>query len=647
MSMSFSWLKRGVAAVALSVVGTTAGFASGLHGSGASVDMGSLRAIAGDQTMTVTLPLSLSDPAGAEEMMRRVATPGDALFHRFLTPAQIRTSFGPSENDVARVTSVLLLSGLSVERTTGTTLKVTGLTSTMERLFQTELHQFQAPASETSPSITFHAPAVKPTVPASIANTVQGVLGLDDAPHFSPHVKAANALGSVAADPAVNTASTGTPFGKLTVTDFAKLYDVEPVYAQGISGAGRTIAVVTLAGFTPSDAFAYWNSLGLTTNPNRITIIDVDGGPSAADTAGGGIETSLDVEQSGGIAPGANIIVYEAPNTNQAFIDVFAKAVEDNIADSMSTSFGEWEFFNTIQGGGEVTDDLDGEMVSSLQAMHELFVLGALQGQSLFAAAGDCGAFDSFDEVDPGFTTPLSVDYPGDDPAITSAGGTTLPGTLSLTAKNGTTTTNVTITIPQERVWGWDYLEPLCDAEGTPDVIDCGIFPTGTGGGASVFFTVPLTQIGLPGIVLSQPGQQLVNDNTSPPTDVFNLPADFPGRNVPDVEFNADPETGYEVFITGRRGLRIETGFGGTSFVGPQLNGVTALLGQNAGGQRFGLLTVPLYALARTGLSTLGPDPVFHNITAGDNWFFSAHAGFSPAGGLGTIQVSNLARILK
>ena len=68
----------------------------------------------------------------------------------------------------------------------------------------------------------------------------------------------------------------------------------------------------------------------------------------------------------------------------------------------------------------------------------------------------------------------------------------------------------------------------------------------------------------------------------SPPTVLFTFPAHFAGRNVPDVSFNADPETGYVVDYTSS-----VTGFGqehlgGTSFVAPQLNGVTALLGQKA-----------------------------------------------------------------
>ena len=69
--------------------------------------------------------------------------------------------------------------------------------------------------------------------------------------------------------------------------------------------------------------------------------------------------------------------------------------MHDNRADSISTSFGEPEIFDDVTLGGTVTDPFDGEQVSTLQAMHELFVVAGLQGQSLFSAAGDSGAFDT------------------------------------------------------------------------------------------------------------------------------------------------------------------------------------------------------------------------------------------------------------
>ena len=68
--------------------------------------------------------------------------------------------------------------------------------------------------------------------------------------------------------------------------------------------------------------------------------MQIDGGAGAPSDACGSDETTLDVEQSGGLAPGAKIIVYEAPNTNQGFADAFAAAIDTNRADTVSTQLG-------------------------------------------------------------------------------------------------------------------------------------------------------------------------------------------------------------------------------------------------------------------------------------------------------------------
>jgi|HubBroStandDraft_1064217.scaffolds.fasta_scaffold00037_22 kumamolisin len=648
--MRFSLLMTSVAAAALGLVGIASPDAfsaprvapdlSRAADEGALVDLGR-----GDEPMTVTLSLNLRDLAGAEAMMIRVATPGDPVYHHFLTPDQFRAAYGPDEAEVDRALSTLRLTGLSAERVTSTTLSVSGSVAAMQRVFGTELHQFTIPADGKTPAVSFHAAVLKPTVPDSMTGIVQAVLGLDDAPIFLSNMLAApSSFGGVPVKNLVNTASDGTPFGILTVLDFAQFYDVGPIYAKGITGSGRTLAVVTLASFTPSDAFSYWSGLGIATNPDRISIVNVDGGPGKPSDASGSDETTLDVEQSGGIAPGANIIVYQAPNRTQSFVDVFAKAVEDNIAESMSTSFGSWEFLDSAQNDSAVKDAFTGLTEPALQAFHNVFVQAGLQGQSLFAAAGDSGAFDTVREFgDTRFTDPLSVDFPGSDSALTSAGGTTLPGTQTFQISRSET---VSITVPTEQVWGWDYLEPLCTALDAT-IAECGIFSVGGGGGVSSFFTVPTYQATFPGVQLSQPGQQFIEKTTKPPTDFFNFPPFFAGRNVPDFVYNADPETGYDILYTSNiDGLELLTFIGGTSFVGPQLNGVTALLGQNAHA-RFGLINVPLYLIAESGFATLGPNPLLKPAVGGDNWFYTSGKIYSPAGGLGAIQVSNLAAILR
>ena len=611
-----------------------------------AVDVGALSATEASQPISVTIALKLSDSVGAESLMQRLVTPGDAMFGKFSTPAQVEAQFGPNESDVARVIAELTASGLAVERATSTTLTATGKAATMEQTFHTSLHQFVMPATAKHESFTFRAAKTAPVVPANIASVVRGVIGLNTNPVFSPHLKFAPA--SLGGSPVIripgSTSGVDTESGELTVKDFATLYDVNPLYAKGVTGKGRTVGIVTLANFTPSDVFAYWSALNLKVNANRLTVLNIDGGPGKPSDASGSDETTLDVEQSGGIAPGANIIVYQSPNTDQGFLDAFARAVHDNKADSFSTSWGEWEFFDSTAGGNQVTDVFSHETVSSLQALHEVLIVAALQGQTAFAAAGDCGAYDVFDEVAANFSTPLSVDNPASDSAIVAAGGTTLPGVQEFGLPGGA---SLSIDVPTERVWGWDYLIPLCTALGLdPLGSDCGIFPGGGGGGVSVYFPMPLYQFGIFGTQLSQPNQSFVDNSTSPPTVDFALPAHFFGRNVPDVSFNADPDTGYEIFYTSNRhGFEVETFIGGTSFVSPQLNGVTALLSQNAG-HRLGLLNVQLYNLARVGL-TQGRHAVINTISTGDNWFYKARDGYSPAVGLGTIDVFKLSEAMR
>jgi kumamolisin len=630
-----------IAAAILGILGASTALAGTAS---KAVDVGSLSSAEAGQSISVTIALKLSDLAGAESLMQRLVTPGDAMYGKFLTPAQVEAQFGPNESDVTRVIAELTASGLTVERTTSTTLTATGRAATLEQAFHTSLHQFVMPATAKHPSFTFRAAKTAPVVPASIASAVRGVIGLNNNPVFSPHLKSAPAKlgGSPVTRNPGSTSGVDTESGELTVKDFATLYDVNPLYAKGVTGKGRTVGIVTLANFTPSDVFAYWSALNLKVNANRLTVINIDGGPGKPSDASGSDETTLDVEQSGGIAPGANVIVYQSPNTDQGFLDAFARAVHDNKADSFSTSWGEWEFFDSTAGGNQVTDVFSRETVSSLQALHEVLVVAALQGQTAFAAAGDCGAYDVFDEVAANFSTPLSVDNPASDSAIVAAGGTTLPGIQEFVLDDGST---LSINVPTERVWGWDYLIPLCNALGL-DPISCGIYPVGGGGGVSVFFSLPLYQFGIFGTQLSQPNQSFVDNSTTPPTVDFALPAHFFGRNVPDVSFNADPETGYSIFYTSNRhGFEVETFIGGTSFVSPQLNGVTALLAQNAG-RRLGLLNVQLYNLARLGL-TQGRHAVINTISTGDNWFYKARDGYSPAVGLGTIDVFKLSEVTR
>jgi subtilase family serine protease len=158
----------------------------------------------------------------------------------------------------------------------------------------------------------------------------------------------------------------------------------------------------------------------------------------------------------------------------------------------------------------------------------------------------------------------------------------------------------------------------------------------------SILFPVPSYQLSVPGIQLSQSGQNFAYDGVLQ----FALPPYYAGRNVPDISFNADPDTGYVIYYTSDlSGFSILPFWGGTSFVAPQLNGVSALLGEYLQG-RFGLLNYPLYRLALAGQAYSGQNPPMHAIAYGDNWFYQGSNGYNLGAGLGTLDVANFAAVL-
>ena len=111
----------------------------------------------------------------------------------------------------------------------------------------------------------------------------------------------------------------------------------------------------------------------------------------------------------------------------------------------------------------------------------------------------------------------------------------------------------------------------------------------GTGGGYSTLFPMPSWQAGAP---------------------------HGPGRMVPDVAGNADPNTGYEIILYGAA-----TVVGGTSAVAPLYAGLFASFGT-----KLGFITPELYLNSAC----------FTDITRGDNGAFRARTGVDPCTGLGS-----------
>ena len=577
-------------------------------------------------SVTASLVLKVKSPGALEALAALQQVPGLPFYHQFLSTSEFADLFAPSQRDIRTIKDYLASFGITVDEVYSNRLliRATGSVDAFNAAFDVDVHDASRNGKR------FHHAHNHPRIPVLLRDLLVAIEGVsnEDA-QFRPHRKNAAELSPVLTPPPAlpldGAISTGQP-GDFTVGDVADLYNIHPLYDAGIDGTGRTIGIATLANFDPQDAYTYWDLIGLDVDQHRIEQVHVDGGGPLSGPGGSG-ETCLDVEQSGGLAPGAKIIVYDAPNSNDGFVDLFYRAISDNKVDSLSVSWGSAEEFYFEAVGGE-------DLTSQLHAFHQVFLEAGVQGISLFASAGDSGAYDINDAYNDPVNNVLSVDSPASDPAITAAGGTTTP--VTLTAGPGTPS----LVVPTEQAWGWDYLENYLVQYVDPSFLHQ-LFPVGGGGGVSVFWHTPYYQQLTSGVRRSEPGQSVVFDDGTGPQDLLDLPAHFSGRNLPDVSLDGDPETGFLVYSTEDGGLL--DGDGGTSFVAPQLNGITALLGQVAGG-RVGFLNPSLYRYKATIHGAKSP---LVDVAAGDNWFYAGVDGYDQSTGLGVLDVENLAAAVR
>ena len=577
--------------------------------------------------IALTFYIAPAHLAEAEAKARSIQTPGSKDFHQFLTVKQFVDDYAVSNAELKSIEGSLQNLGFTIAYVfpNHLAIQVTGTVSTAQNALGVTLKQF---VKDGKPGF---APSRPITLPKDLQGKVSGVGGLNTLHHPRPMLKQSAFAERSTRRPAPRKLVGGEP-GDYLPADFSRFYNVDALYNQGFSGRGTTIGIVTLANFNPADAYTFWKGIGLSVSQTRITTVDVDGGTLGPINPDGEGETDLDTEYSGALAPKAKLRVYVSPNvTTSNFIDGFEAAASENIADTVSTSWGEPELF--------YFPDLAPAYPSEtylLDDFHAVFLEMALQGQTLYVAAGDSGAFDTVRGCSPFGTAsstkdvcnaPYSVDSPSSDPLVTAAGGTTLP--FSFTTTNG-----FHVSVAKQRAWGWDYIVTEAAEQGFGDVFTLPeFFSVGGGGGVSAYFKLPWYQTATPGTTRTVPGQYFtVNTGAGPVVDVI-LPGGFVGRNSPDLSANADPESGYQYI---QEGMVID-GYGGTSFVAPQLNGVTALFVE-ATGNRVGQINPALYHLD-TSAST--------DIKLGDNWGYSAIPGFDNASGVGVLDAGRLLKGLE
>jgi subtilase family serine protease len=611
------------------------------------------------------VPFGITDPSTPETVsfvlreqnLPQLEASVEQGVRNYLSVSQFAQTYGQSQSNISQLQSYLAHFGITTQiYPDDVDVVASGTAGQFDQALSVQQQQYHVPGRPARggmraiPAQTVHGTGQLPELPYRIAQYVLAVLGLTNYGPFSSHM--------VHMDTSLTKPEAGSSSSCLTLTglpdacnvpaNFARNYGLESLYRRGATGAGQTVAIVTLAALDPGAAEYFWqNVLGLH-HSRTPTVVNVDGGPGAPSDGSGTGETDLDVEQSGGLAPDANVIVYQAPNTDVGFADAFFQAASDNIASSVSSSWGESE--TSLQ----VAVASGGETPAYEAAFDEAFLEMAAQGQSGFIASGDAGAYDASADVG---TTNLSVDASGDSPFITSAGGTTLPWTGVLTNQAGTVSASVSV--PSQRTWGWDYLwQAAAKVNGVSLAEAAELLVVGSGGGFSVIEPTPSYQQGVPGTSRFSAVQYLTPTERVQEAPGLYLPTAWnfnptpsvitgfgTGRALPDLSADADPYTGYLLYEPSFAGVDqpvLQGGWGGTSFVAPQLNGSTAVIDSYLG-HRVGFWNPVIYSVAT------GPNSPFTPLqqqgTGSDNIYYTGTPGapFNEGSGLGYPDLGKLA----
>ena len=270
------------------------------------------------------------------------------------------------------------------------TVQLTGTAADIQKAFGVELNQ------KTIDGVEYRVRAGGIQLPETMAGSVLAVLGLDNRPQAKPHFRVRQLASAGLSAAAIPTAPSS-----YTPPQVAQAYQ----WPATASGAGQTIAIIELGGgYRQTDLTTYFQSLNLT--PPAITAVSVDKGknaPSNSSSADG--EVMLDIEVAASVAPGAKIVVYFCPNTDQGFTDAISTAIHDttNKPSVISISWGGPESSWTAQ---------------AMSALDAACQSAAALGITITVASGDNGSTDG--------GTGNNVDFPASSPHVLACGGTKL-----------------------------------------------------------------------------------------------------------------------------------------------------------------------------------------------------------------------------
>jgi subtilase family serine protease len=526
----------------------------------------------------------------------------------FLSSEQVRAQHAPSRGEVARVADLLKANGFTVSGFGPDNLfvRATGTVGLVQSTFHVELHEYDLNGR------TFRASSRSATLPPQLVPLVATVGGLSDlapepqiaraskkaaasihrqtdAEGMLPHPMSLSAAPNglvfsarcfypptevefTSADGTTNASYEGTGYGApinsgppnlppcgYQPSEIQAAYNLTPLYREGLTGRGQTVAIVDAYGSTTIayDVAAFSHYMGLPAPDLTVIGTPTESNFSTDANAGWATETTLDVEWVHAIAPGAKIVLVVTPTNS--FTDLFTGVIQAASVPGVVSISNSWDGFDIGVAG-------DSEFYS---AADNIFKAIGAAGQSIQFSTGDYGD----NAVLFGFA---STGWPASSPYVTGIGG------VSVALDAGKQ-------VAWQTSWGTNITE-IADkvSLGSPPIDppnNEGFIGGGTGGASDIY---------------QKPSYQ------------HDLPGDR--RLTPDISWVADPYTGVEIIYSAdaQNDLGIEV-VGGTSASTPMFSALWAITTQHAH-HRLGQAAPRLYRLPSEAITDVVNPSSRHNV---------------------------------
>ena len=612
-----------------------------------STDLGQVAGNTAAPHMLLLLERSSVQQQALSEYLADLQNPASPNYHRWLTQSQFADAYGVNTDDVQAVIGWLESQGFAIEKVAKARnlIEFSGTVDQVQRAFEANIHRLSMNGARTGSSEATSLSAIQ--VPRALAPVIRGLVNLDSA-----HARSLAQLGPTGkydqadrrikpvSGPDLTLFGSAGPILYVDPADAAVIYDtpnanLNPSFkGSTLDGSGITVGVVGVSNVDLNAVSLYRQAfLGETSSNVKLPTVVVDGNDPGLNSAE--IESFLDLEVLGGIAPKANIYYYASNSTDltDGLQTAIARAVDDNLVSILSISYGSCEADQGVTGNAFFS---------------EIYQQAAAQGISVTVSSGDSGSANCDNpDAQTSAANGLAVNGLASTPYNIAVGGTDYD---ILKTSFDTYVNNQSSGTPPYYLTASQYIpeEPWNDSTivNTALASNVALEPGGVtniiaaGGGVSSVYSKPAYQTAL-------------------------TPADG-GRDVPDVSFlaaNGLYGATWVICATSVEGNDCQTtngqftdsttftGVGGTSAATPAFAGMLALVEQSTG-SRLGQANNTLYQLAGSKYST-----VFHDIATGNNSVvcgsgspscdsngflsgYDAVTGYDLASGLGSVDVA-------